>query len=444
MKKYLALMLVYATQLTADEFHNNNLLVGGESISLGGAYTALSNDLSVMHYNPAGLTRIKETKTASVNTVSWERTEHKNVFSNGNNLIRDSLSIVPGFFGIGHTDKNWAYGLSFGVIDYGQEKTVQNEIYQVPATQTTPAEHTDEYAYITVDNISYQLTLATALKLSDTLSIGTGLGVQYRDFRTLQGSGVVNQTYLPTATIYSGFDARRRYRDQHIVLQPSLGLLWKKHDLSFGLNLSKDIAAKRNYDITTTILVTSPTQLPSHVTPILRLYESSKEKQKFPLKLSFGGAYKISNSVRFSLDVHHFKQANNELKTLQKTGDIVTRDLKELTNFAFGTNFKITKLKQVYIGFFTDKSNGIIDTNIDLQRVEDIDLKGVSLAYKGNIYDYPFTIGGYYKWGEGRARYADLRVADTLVGIPLYPNNVNNDIAEAEKRSFIGYISLDF
>ena len=55
-----------ATTAVADEYHYVNTFNGSKVAGLGGAYTAIADDLSAMLYNPAGLSFSTVKSTASV------------------------------------------------------------------------------------------------------------------------------------------------------------------------------------------------------------------------------------------------------------------------------------------------------------------------------------------------------------------------------------------
>ena len=52
---FLSALVALPSTVLADQYHYGNLLVGGKAIGYGGAYVAIADDLSAMHYNPAGL-----------------------------------------------------------------------------------------------------------------------------------------------------------------------------------------------------------------------------------------------------------------------------------------------------------------------------------------------------------------------------------------------------
>ena len=73
------------------------------------------------------------------------------------------------------------------------------------------------------------------------------------------------------------------------------------------------------------------------------------------------------------------------------------------------------------IGLYTDKSNGIVDNQIRYQRVEAIDMLGVSIAFDSILFGSPFTLGVNLKKGDGLARFSDIRQVNDLFGLPPIP-----------------------
>lgn len=92
-------LLISSISAHAEQYHYENLLVGGAAIGLSGSFVAIADDLSAMHYNPAGLVGQQSTRSASVNTMSWESTEFISAFNDGSDFSRDSFTVVPGFMG---------------------------------------------------------------------------------------------------------------------------------------------------------------------------------------------------------------------------------------------------------------------------------------------------------------------------------------------------------
>src|SRR3990172_2529925 len=60
------------TEVMADEYHYNNILIGDRAAGMAGAYTAISDDPSGLYYNPAGIVFApRRSFSASVNAYQY-------------------------------------------------------------------------------------------------------------------------------------------------------------------------------------------------------------------------------------------------------------------------------------------------------------------------------------------------------------------------------------
>lgn len=446
MKSYLCIFigfLSFSFSVSADEYHYNNLLIGGNAIGLGGAFVAIADDISATHYNPAGLAFSKVNKTASINTFAWEQTEFTNIFGNGDDFTRDSFSVVPGFFGFSQRYDKFTVATSFTVTDFSNERTSKDAIYEVEPPEGVDSQSITEFIQIDLDNSAYKLAVSGAYQASKNLAYGVSLQIEYRDFKTLQGSGTISTLGVGELSLSSGFDATRRFTDTTLIFQPSFGMKYQSDGLSTGLRVGKEFNLSRDYDVTSSIFVSSLEPLPPFVNSSSRINQSSNEKQDLPWHLAAGIAYEWSDWL-ISFDATYYSKVEVKETIVEDLDTPITRDLKQVTNYALGLAYSFSDTSSLKLGLFTDNSNAVIDTSIDFQRAEDIDLVGVSLAYETLILDYPVTFGVYHKSGTGDVRTADIRTVEKVVGIPLYRPAVNFDIVRAKKRALIAYFSLNF
>lgn len=437
------LLLPLSLACNADEYHYKNILIGAKASGLGGAYTAIADDISAMIYNPAGLSHSMVDSTASMNVLSWETIKFKEVFSNGDDFSRDSFTVVPVFFGVRTKSGNWDYAFSLAVDDYSKERVSQDSTTDILATATTPNSQHIEFIDIDIDSTALKLGGSIAYKQNSNFSIGASLFLQYREFQTVQSSGINNILFTDNGNIESGFQASRRVNDASFYLQPSIGLLWKKNNLTLGANLTYDIAIKRTYDFTSSIFLSSPLPFPPQITPASRIKRNSKIKQKRPYKLSLGSSYQFQRFL-ISADIDYFAKQEREVTDSGLLSSLLTREYKQVTNWAFGIETDLTNLTALRLGVFSDNANSRVDQSIDFQRVEAIDLLGFSAAIATKIDTQKVTFGFYYKHGSGEVRYSDIRAVESIVGLPLFAENDTQDVTNATKESFIAFLSLDF
>ena len=93
----LCLYLVVSTpSYSSYLFNNRDTLIGGKAALLGGAYTALSDDLSGAYYNPSGIVSSDNVTELPFTIYSFKRVERLN--TTDGNIVRnsdDSLSTAP-------------------------------------------------------------------------------------------------------------------------------------------------------------------------------------------------------------------------------------------------------------------------------------------------------------------------------------------------------------
>lgn len=429
----------------ADEYHFNNLLIGKNAVGLGGAFTAVADDLSAIHYNPAGLVNVEQGNMASINTFAWDSTSFEGVLSNGNDFERDAFSVVPGFFGFKYTGNDWHIGAAFIVKDYSQERSEINNRFDLPPSPTTPfPTEVNEFASIDIENSAYQIKFSAAQSFNDNWSFGIGLGAELNTIKSDQVLGSVNRVLVSEEqSLSTGFQASARFLDENWIVEPSLSVFYKERGLSFGAKLSKPWVLSRNHSLTGTVLLTG---IPPQTPGILTAFTDTEEaccKQQFPVQLATGIAYELKN-WQVSFDAKYYLDVNQQVQTLDELGRNITLDFEPTLNLALGLKYAFSPSSVLRLGIFSDNATSEIDTSVAFQRLEVIDLVGLSVSYETRVADFPIAFGVYTKYGDGLVRLSDTRASERTVGIPLRPVSDNFDIADATKRTIVAFFSIDF
>jgi len=439
----LLLIALFGFSTQADEYHHKNLLVGTKAIGLGGAFTAISDDLSAVFYNPAGLTNTTSYNSASISTFAWEKMTYEQVFSTGEDFSRSSFSIVPSFLGIGGVSNEWHWSLGFGVSDLSTERNYAETSQPLTDEEGNEIGIQTEFGNVDLDNSALNLAFGAAKKITPKLSIGAAVNLQYRKFETIQGSGINAVAYLPSIDIHSGFIAQRRIKDETILVAPSLGLLYMHELANFGFKLTKDLTINRSFSASHNIFVSSPTPLPPTAKAATVGTIRGSAEQEYGVNFSLGVAKRLENS-EWSFDIDHYTKTNVTEKIISEFHPPITRDLAAVTNYSLGLTVYQTENRYFRFGIFTDNANGKVDLEQPFQRTETIDMVGISFDYTTDVFEFPLSVGAYMKYGEGQVRLADIRVIENIVGIPLYPPRANNDISDAKKSLLVLFVSANF
>ncbi len=434
---------INVSYVQADEYHYKNILIGTKAIGLGGAFTSIADDMSAVFYNPAGLSRAKLNNSASLSTFAWEESNFEDVFSNDADFARSSFSIVPSFLGTGKNTDRWHWSLVFAVSDLSTERNFSkvetpflDPSGSVIGTQT-------EFGNIDLDNASYELGIGTAVNMTDTWSFGGALIVKYKQFETVQGSGISLSIPNQSMTLTSGFNATRRLKDENVIVSPQIGILYKGQQFSWGLKASQDVSLSRNFSAVHQINLSSFTPLPPHVTASSVGEITGTKKQEYATNVSTGVSMQFER-VNFSFDIDYYSNVDVDEYSVNDFHPPITRDIESVTNYSLGATYRLNSNNLIRFGIFTDNSNGKIDLSLPYQRAEHINMLGYSISFNTNKFGFPLSVGAYYKYGTGQIRLSDIRVVENIVGLPLYPASDNFDINQASKKNIVLYLSANF
>lgn len=173
-----ALLLICASSAKADDTHYQDIVVGGRALTLGGAYTALSNDSSGLYYNPAGLVDVGYADAQiSTSLYGFERVRLDNRPAGPGVPSLDTaftdLVVIPAAAGfadsIGERDAN-------GLARHAYGATIIVPSYRSASPGSGSGDGTDQDAGVTyrhrVTDRSIWAGLGYAYRLNDILSFG--------------------------------------------------------------------------------------------------------------------------------------------------------------------------------------------------------------------------------------------------------------------------------
>ena len=435
--------LLLINSAIADEYHYKNVLLGTKAIGLGGAFTSISDDMSAVFYNPAGLAQTKLNNSASLSTFAWEEMDIKEVFADNSDFSRSSFSIVPSFLGTGKNTDRWHWSLAFAVSDLSIERNYSTAKTDILLDNGAQIGTETQFANIDLDNASYELGIGGAVKINDYWSFGSSMILKYKQFETVQGSGILANVNTQLGPLNQGFTATRRITDINVIATPQIGVLYKSPEFNWGLKASQDVALNRNFEAAHQIFVSSVGGGPAPGRNASVGLIQGEKKQEYATNISTGLS-KQFNRVMVSFDIDYYSDVDVKPFTISDFHPPITRNLKKVINYSLGFSYRLSKTNKMTLGFFTDNANDQIDTAQPYQRTEVIDLLGLSLSVNTDAFGFPITIGGYVKQGTGEIRLSDIRVVENIIGLPLYPPSETFDVSEAEKRMAVLYISANF
>lgn len=420
----LFLLLVFPLNSGADDFHFNNFPIGERPSGLAGAYTALSNDATGLYYNPAGIVGGINQVTASIYAYTKSTTEYKNVFGN-TNWTKVTGEFVPGFFGFTYNLPKGTLGFSVAVVDSGrsdQNQDIYNIIYN--------GQKIWDYGRINYnfENKVYNIGPSFALPISEGLSLGTTLYLQYKNQKEFQ-----NQTLSSGGgSTFSLLWENMRIEETEWGIRPILGILWKPKNqkVSVGLSVSRTFVFSRDYSYQ--YIGTYQSVTPSNSqNEALGDIEKSNDFQEYPFVATLGIAYSFSPRWLLSWDLSYYtkteRQDQNDLPS--------TFGTRSFFNTALGGEFRYSEKWMVRAGFFTNLANNTIDELEVNQRAESIDMVGVNLSATFKQNSKSFTLGTSYSTGIGKARLGDFGFGE---------NRFTSNPVDAQGSLWIIFFSASF
>ena len=159
--------------------------IGGRPLGMGGAYTAVANDITSAYYNPAGLARINYPQIALMHDERY------------GNLVNYNYGAI----GIPYSD-NWSFGISamrLAVDDIADTRTALID-YNGDGRLDHPNDRIDYSKIDYFSNQDWAFYLTGAKQVSDNLFLGANIKIISRSIAEFSAWGVgfdAGAIYLP-------------------------------------------------------------------------------------------------------------------------------------------------------------------------------------------------------------------------------------------------------
>ncbi len=221
--------------------------VGARAAGMGGAFSALADDISALYWNPAGIAHLKGINTSATYTAYFAGINH--------NFIGAVLPV----------SERYRFGVSLIVLDNGalQKSTIQKDI---------------NAGTFNANDLAFGITIAGAM--TDRFSFGAT--VKY-----------IRSTILDLSADGIGFDAGSLYQTDFYHLKISLALTNLGPDRNFQGNSLSIVARDNNINSTSrgldALLVTSNFSLPLsfRIGVATDVFQGAMEDQKLNVAFDF-------------------------------------------------------------------------------------------------------------------------------------------------------------
>lgn len=421
----IAAVLFWLDSATADVTHENDLLVGSKATGVAGAYTAVSDDASSIHYNPAGLGFIeKDGVSVSGYAYSKKQTRYEKTFGKQDFIYR-SNSFVPSFIGgIKKLNPDWVAAFAL----YTSTSEIVNQEDEV---RDAPELHLAKfYNKVKGESLIETYALGVGHQLSPAMSAGISLGMvrilndqqQYTSLRFTElkdTNGGLYNLQISQNTHNSG-------NAMNMMLK--LGFMVKSAVVSWGTTLHLETPYKDSYQASVDGLALpidsagSPIPTTNASIPVGNRFQefSGSSSGKFigraPIRVRTGLSLKPDPNWRVSGDVGYVGPTPST---------DAFADRRPITNIAVGVLFTGLDGCEWSGGYFTNKDSTESISPVS-SATERIDYQGFAAGMGGMLEETRLDLSIVYQVGKGESRaitVGDLRpiqsVSSTMSAINL-------------------------
>lgn len=243
----------------ADQYHYNNLLIGTRALGMGGAFAAIADDASGVHYNPAGIAyALSNDISGSANAFYNKKIEYKKVLGDDPFIEESTGSVAPFFGGLQKLEK-YVPGLvaAFGVYHVDSDLKDQDTSIKDTAIGTSILEN-----FHRTSNSRQSTTFAgAAVGYRPTPHVAVGFGVNYlnidelvQEYQDIQQSGLGKNTDNTVSVIWNYKAQNIREHLKVYGAQPTLGIqISVPMGLALGLTVKKSIVASQSFEYATDV-----------------------------------------------------------------------------------------------------------------------------------------------------------------------------------------------
>jgi len=383
--------------LASANYNYINDLVGDRAMGLGGAYVAISDDPSGAYYNPAGLAFAFDNQISlSVNTFKGKSIVYEKAVWSKNDYNQEISSFYPSFFGVVQTIGKAKFALVF--INTNNEILDQDDrYYKIKIPETGPTRDITADTHINYNNTdnTFLFGLSSGFFLNKKTSLGFSLFALNRKREQVfnQMNVIVND---PAAVYTAGdiFITNKYQTDEFWGMLGKFGIQWMPmNKIAFGLTIGGG-GFFSHFNETQTLQ-----------NGALSTSKGNVSSSALPVEVRLGTAYFPSNRLLLTADViGHFGTTNFDTQ------------VQNTINGAIGTEYYITDIMPIRLGFFTNFANTPEMVKTKTRQDMHVDLYGVSTSISLQSRNSSITLSGFYQYGTGKSEIGtDTGVTETAI-----------------------------
>ncbi len=355
-------LLLFPAALHADFFNNRNVLLGERAALMGGAYTALSEDVSGAFYNPAGLA-FMDSSALSLNASLYR-------YQDATLKIRQT---TPPQFELNHRNKSLLFlPSSFGGALKLNNSTLAFTIFQIDRFNVSSLGYVDYppadrlTAKLELDSTSYLMGPSFNYRFSNSFSAGVSCfyhysSAEYTFAQELPGNFASNALVVTKSNGITGvFGARAAFSPEL-----KLGIMYGTETIH--------ISGDNTFSYTNTQF------------PAANIVTEKDGDVRLPHRTAFGIAFDRPKTFTVSLDViYYFRMEYSAPYEIAATENFANNKHKERSHFDFslGSELYMTESFALRAGLYTNSSGATMQNG------------------QSKVNHYGGTLGGAINTGE--------------------------------------------
>ncbi len=328
-------LLLFPAALYADFYNNRNVLLGERAALMGGAYTALSEDVSGAFYNPAGLA-FMDSSALSLNASLYR-------YQDGTLKIRQT---TPTQFELNHRNKSLLFlPSSFGGALKLNDSTLAFTIFQIDRFNVSSLGYVDYSgtklsAKLELDSTSYLMGPSFNYRFSNSFSAGVSCfyhysSAEYTFAQALPGDFASNALVVTKSNGITGVFGIKALLSQE----------WKA-GIMYGTE-TIHLSGENTYSYTNTEF------------PLFNFVTERDGDIRLPHRTAFGIAYDRRKSFTLAFDViYYFPMEYSAPYEIAATENFANNKHKERAHFDFslGSELFMTETFALRAGLYTNSS----------------------------------------------------------------------------------------
>jgi long-subunit fatty acid transport protein len=375
-KRYLFFIMMvihmgWCTVAFSNYTHYKDVLIGGRAATMGGAYSAISDDASGVYYNPAGLVYNPHSMfTDSGNIFYHSKTVFEDVDGSYDWRLK-SQGVKPNSFSlVNKVNGDFAWSVS-SMVPYSYSEH-QQELYDGKLNDS----HREDTTTYIGPSLSY--------KVSDQLSIGMTLYYFSRTFREQYTQYGRNSGELTVAGISEPLYMNDYQLSVKGVL-PIVGIMWSPMDkVSIASTIRQQVTLSSSVKGNRLTHVSGPTDINT-----INVVSLNNKQAGYPIQMGIGISYFVSPYFLISSDLDYYYQTDSQYE--------------DVINVSIGTEYFITQAHAFRLGFFTNNTSSKQPTASSTAFRQHIDLMGITGGYTFYKGSTSLTAGVIYSFGKGKA-----------------------------------------